>query len=182
MISLRFHSRHKSCLQYLLKPAIDGELNVINTSTNRQAGFTLIEVIIVTVLFAIMAAVAIPTFMSMLPGMRLNGAARMVMGDLMAARMKAVKDNNRYQVIFNNPSAGQYQIFDDDDNDGNVDTGEAITTRNIQTEYYDVTLSSTANPIFLPRGTATNFPSITLQNSSGSKQITVTIAGRVKIS
>ena len=149
----------------------------------RQSGFTLIEMMIVIAVFAIVAAIAIPNFMSLLPGMRLNGAARQVMGDLMAARMNAVKQNNEFKVFFNSPGANQYQILDDDDNDGTADTGEAITTpaKNIQDNYPDVTVSSTNNPIFFPRGTATGLPTVTLQNSSGTKTVTVSIAGRVKI-
>jgi len=119
--------------------------------------------------------------MSWLPGMRLNGAARQIMGDLMAARMDSVKQNNEVRVFFNSPGTNQYQILDDDDNDGTADMGEAITTKNIQDNYHDVTFTSTNNPIFLPRGTATSLPTITLQNSSGTKTVTVSIAGRVKI-
>ncbi len=66
----------------------------------RQSGFTLIEMMIVIAVFAIVASIAIPNFMSLLPGIRLNGAARQVMGDLMAARMKAVKLNQRTKVFF----------------------------------------------------------------------------------
>ena len=147
----------------------------------RDSGFTLIEMMMVIAIIAIMSAVAIPAFMSMLPGMRLNGAARQVMTDLMAARMDAVKQNNRFRVFFNSPGTNQYQILDDDDNDGTADTGEAITTKNIQDNYSDVTFSSTNNPIFTPRGTATSLPTITLQNPSGTKSVSVSIAGRVKI-
>ena len=140
------------------------------------------EMMIVIGIIGIAAAIAIPAFMSMLPGMRLNGAARMVASDLMAARMNAVKQNNEFRVFFNTPSADQYQILDDDDSDGVADTGEAVTTRNIQSEYPGVTMTSTNNPIFHPRGTATNLATITLQNSSGAKTVTISIAGRVKIS
>jgi type IV fimbrial biogenesis protein FimT len=147
----------------------------------KKAGFTLMEIMIVIAVIGILSAIAIPAFTSMLPGMRLNGAARMVAGDLMAARMNAVKQNNGFRVFFNSPGTNQYQILDDDNNNNSADTGEAITTKNIQTEYHDVTLSSTNNPIFSPRGTATNLPTVTLQNSSGSKTVTVSIAGRVKI-
>ena len=136
---------------------------------------------IIIALTAIMAAVAIPGFMAMLPGIRLEGAARQVMTDLMAAKMDAVKQNNEFRVFFNSPGTNQYQILDDDDNDGAADTGEAITTKNIQDNYSDVTFSSTNNPIFNRSGTATSLPTITLQNSSGSKTVSVSIAGRVKI-
>ncbi len=146
----------------------------------RESGFTLMEMMIVVAVLAIMAAIAIPNFMSLLPGMRLNGAARQVMGDLMAARMKAVKENNRFRVFFNSPGTNQYQILDDDNNNNSADTGEAITAKNIQDNYHDVTFSSSTNPIFYPRGTAYG-TTVTVTNSTGSKDVKVAITGRVKI-
>ncbi|MBW1781905.1 MAG: GspH/FimT family pseudopilin [Deltaproteobacteria bacterium] len=145
----------------------------------RETGFTLVEMMIVVGLFAIVAAIAIPNFMSLLPGMRLNGAARVVMGDLMAARMKAVKLNHRTKVFFD--SNTQYRICDDADNSGTVADGEGdVVTRNIQTDYNDVTLSSTAEPVFQSRGTASG-TTVTVTNPSGSKSVKVAITGRVKI-
>ena len=145
----------------------------------RESGFTLIEMMVVVIVLAIMAAIAIPSFMSLLPGMRLNGAARQVMGDLMGARMKAVKLNQRTKVFFDN--SYQYRVCDDADNNDTVADGEGdVETRNIQTEYDDVTLSSTADPVFQARGTATG-TTVTVTNSSGSKAVKVAITGRVKI-
>ncbi|MBC8431284.1 MAG: GspH/FimT family pseudopilin [Desulfobacterales bacterium] len=146
----------------------------------RESGFTLIEMMIVIAVLAIMAAIAIPNFMALLPGMRLNGAARQVMGDLMAARMKAVKLNQRTKVSFN---ANSYEIWNDADNSGTVADNEGDDKeRTLQTNYHDVSfdLENTADPVFSPRGTATN-RTITLENPSGSKSITISIAGRVKI-
>jgi type IV fimbrial biogenesis protein FimT len=154
-------------------------MNSSKVEMGKKAGFTLVEVMIVIAVFAIMAAVAIPAFMSLLPGMRLNGATRQVAGDLMAARMNAVKVNKDTQVIFDDDN-DKYQVWYDEDGDGNKDL---ITEKYIQTNYHDVTVSSNNNPIFHPRGTATNLPTITLLSTSGagSKRITISIAGRVKI-
>ena len=99
----------------------------------------------------------------------------------MAARMKAVSLNHRVKVFFY--SNHQYKICDDTDNNGTVADGEGdVQLRDIQNEYSDVTFDSSnpPDPVFSSRGTATN-PTITLQNSSGSKDITISIAGRVKI-
>ena len=146
-------------------------------------GFTTVELMIVIAIFGILAAVAIPGFVSQMPRYRLNGAARQVMGDLMWARMQAVSQNNEFKIFF--LSNHEYKILDDDDNDGAVDStpspGEWTKTIDIHDEYHDVTFTSTNNPIFFPRGTATNLPTITLTNSAGSKTITISIAGRVRI-
>ena len=147
---------------------------------NKQSGFTLIELIVIIAIVAVFAGIAVPNFLSYMPKSRLNGAARQVMGDLMAARMKAVSLNHRVKVFFY--SNYQYKICDDANNDDTVDDGEGdVQLRDIQNEYHDVTLSTTNNPIFHPRGTAPGGTTITLTNSSGTKEVSVSWAGRVRI-
>lgn len=145
---------------------------------NKQSGFTLIELIIIIAIMSILAGIAIPNFLSYMPKHRLNGAARQVMGDLMAARMKAVKENNRFRVFFLDDH--QYKILDDDNDNNTEDSGEWTDIKNIQNVYSDVTFSATANPIFYPRGSAWG-STITLTNSADSKYIKVATTGRVKI-
>ncbi|MCD6306837.1 MAG: GspH/FimT family protein [Deltaproteobacteria bacterium] len=142
----------------------------------------MMEMMIVIGIIGIAAAIAIPAFMSMLPGMRLNGAARMVASDLMAARMKAVKLNQKTKVFFDNNH--QYRICNDADNDGTVGDGEGdVQTRNIQTEYPGVAIDKGAynDPVFQPRGTA-SIIIITLNNSEGAqKKVKVHLTGRVMV-
>ncbi|MFH1952082.1 MAG: GspH/FimT family pseudopilin [Pseudomonadota bacterium] len=151
--------------------------------SKKQSGFTLIEMMIVIGILVVIATIAIPSFMSLLPGMRLNGAARQVMGDLMAARMKAVKLNKNTQVFFDS-NGYQYKICNDDADSGTtVYDGEGdVENRNIQTNYHDVSFSSNVNPSFSPRGTANSWGTITLTNSeSKQKKVVVLITGRIKI-
>ena len=150
--------------------------------TFKKYGFTLVELMIVLVIMGIVSAIAAPNFMHYMAERRLNGAARMVMSDLMAARQKAVSHNNEFKVFFN-ASNRQYTLLDDDDNDGAADTGEATEVRDMQIDYYDVTLSASANPIFTPRGTSTNGTKVTLTSSrtGGTKYVKTAWTGRVKI-
>ena len=156
-----------------------GDENVRNKS-----GFTLMEMMVVMAVLATLAAIAIPSFMTLLPGMRLNGAARQVMGDLMGARMEAVKQNNEFKVFFLNNH--EYKILDDNDNDG-IDDGGAETSRtvDIQDNYSDVTFGSTGDPIFIPKGivqSPSDTATITIRNTAGGcKEVKVAITGRVKI-
>lgn len=145
-----------------------------------KAGFTLIELMIVIAIIGIVSAIAAPNFRTYMAERRLSGAARMVMSDLMAARQKAVTQNNRFSVTF---SGTQYTILDDDNDNGSTDSGEMTEVRNIQTDYYDVTIPNvTANPVFYPRGTASG-TSVTLTSSKTgkSKKVVVALTGRVKI-
>lgn len=148
----------------------------------KDAGFTVAELMVSVGIFAVLSAIAIPNFMAFQPGMRLNGAAREVLAQLMWARAKAVEQNNNYLVSF--PNNYSLLILDDKNNNGTADAGEWTRTINIQTDYYDVTLSKGGghpDPNFQPRGTAGGTTTITLTNSSGSRTVTVNLTGVVKI-
>lgn len=133
-------------------------------------GFSIAEVIVAVAVFAILAAIAIPQFVGFRPKNRLNGAARQIYSQLMWARSKAVTDNSDYVVTF--PTSQTMLI-----------TGATTRTVNIQSDYVDVTLSSTATTItFSSRGTANVAPTITLTNSGGSKTVSVRITGVATIS
>jgi prepilin-type N-terminal cleavage/methylation domain-containing protein len=133
-------------------------------------GFSIAEMLVAIALFAILAGIAVPQFIAFRPKNRLNGAARQVYSELMWARSKAVNDNTSYVVTF--PTNQTMQI-----------AGSTIKTVSIQTEYSDVTLSSSAATItFSSRGTSNVAPTITLTNSGGSKTVTIRITGTASIS
>jgi type IV fimbrial biogenesis protein FimT len=142
---------------------------------NRGNGFTLIELLVIIAIIGVLSAVAFPSFQIYMGKSRLNGAARMVMSDLMAARMKAIKMNRDVQVDFSTSGGGQYT----------VDVGQAeAVTKNIQNHYSGVTVqSSITSATFHPTGRAGAInPTITVNNSLGNKTITISTAGRVRIS
>ena len=143
---------------------------------NKQSGVTLIELIVIIAILAVVAGIAVPNFLSYLPKNRLNGAARQVMGDLMAARMQAVSQNTTVTVAW--VSDRKYQIS----------TEPQPKTIN----YSDVTIGSVSGGSFssnsfgsisfLSRGTKQpGGGSIGLTNSTNSKEVSVAITGRVKI-
>jgi len=152
-------------------------------SLKDSRGFSLAELITVTSIISIMSAIAIPSFLTVQPGMRLNGAAREVFGKLMWARAQAVEENTTYSVAF--PNNHTLTIINDTNGNGVADLGETTETVDIQTDYTDVTFvvgGADTTPNFNGRGTTNGQTTITVSNGSGSTRIvTVTATGNVKI-
>ena len=146
-----------------------------------NSGFTVIQLLGALALMTVMIAIGVPQYVALQPGMRLNGAAREVLGKLMWARSKAVEENNQWVVTF--PTNHTFQLLDDTNNNGVADAGESTTTVDISTDYSGVTLSKSGpDPTFSTRGTAGGSTTITITNTSGSRTVTVNAAGNVKVS
>jgi type IV fimbrial biogenesis protein FimT len=131
-------------------------------------GYSLYEVIVVMAIIAIVSAIAIFNYMAWIPGIRLNGAARQVMSDLVAARMASVKEN--VGVVVTHLNNHSYSVT--------VGSGNA-SIKDLHPDYPGTTLSFTS-VLFSSRGT-TSPRTLTLQNAGGIKTITVAITGRVKV-
>lgn len=144
-----------------------------------ETGVTLAELAVGLAIVGIMAGIVLSLVVNQMPKYRLAGATRQIVSDLMGARMKAVSQGNEFKVTFVNKH--EYTILDDDDNDGTADAGELLETRDIHAEYEAVTLTSNNNPIFHPRGTASNWATIRVTNEYGTKEITVTMTGHVNV-
>jgi type IV fimbrial biogenesis protein FimT len=135
-----------------------------------RRGFSLGEILVAVGVFSILAAIAVPQFIAFQPRLRLEGATRQIYSELMWARSKAISDNSSYVVTF--PTSQTMLI-----------TGVTTKTVNVQTEYSDVTLASSASMItFSSRGTANVAPTITLTNSGGTKTVSLKITGIASIS
>ncbi len=69
-----------------------------------KRGFSLLELMVVLAITGTLIAIAVPSYYSMLPHLRVKGAARDVAEALQIARMKAVANNTTYIVQFNDHS------------------------------------------------------------------------------
>jgi len=76
----------------------------------RQDAFTLMELLFVFVVMAIMASIAIPVFSKWLPGYHLRSAANDLYSELQFTKMKAIRNNAEWALVFNAGSA-TYQVI-----------------------------------------------------------------------
>ena len=154
-------------------------MDTLACPTDQPWGYTLTELMIVLGILAVVLGLSGTWLASQLPQYRLNGAVRQIRADLLGARAQAVRQGNEVRIFFTDPQ--QYDILDDDNNNGRVDPGEAVEARSILEDFAGVAIESNRNPIFNPRGTASSFGTITVSNASGEKKITIAITGRVKV-
>jgi len=141
-----------------------------NRFQHKNGGFTLMELLAAIGVASILMAIAIPSFLSTLPGLRLADAARQVATDLQQTRMRAIAQNIPYQISFSTTTYVMQRCNGSCTNDGgNIALPEGITVT-----------ASTA-PQFKPRGTASADATITLSNGSSSTRVCVKTVGRVSI-
>lgn len=90
-----------------------------------QAGFTLVEVIVVMVILSIIAGIGTTFLMTYLPNLRLKSAARDIFSVMMQAKTEAIRRGENVTVLFNF-AGNSYTMFLDNDGDEAVDPGETI--------------------------------------------------------
>jgi prepilin-type N-terminal cleavage/methylation domain-containing protein len=165
---------------------------------SREAGLTLIEVLVACSLMGIVTAVAATNFNAMMPGFRARGAALVVAGDFNQARMSAVKEGRQYQY---QPISGGYRIRKLDDA-GVWQTVKQVDIEGPDSAYphvsfahtgitsdpYAVAIASSAPTtaiVFQSDGTVQNAAGVFLESASGDEYVqaavTLSGAGRVRV-
>jgi len=162
---------------------------------NRRRGFTIVELLIVVLVIAILAAISIPLVSNWLKTYRLGIAAQMVADQLQATKMQAVAKTRKRELLFDvqgnrlGPEGSELRALPQG---VTFDTHGVITPPDPDVEMFgpvtfppvnnDPSLCSAA---FTGKGLPDADPgevfAVFLANDAGLKVVTMTSAGNVRI-
>jgi len=134
-------------------------------------GFTLMELMVVLVIFGIVTAVALPGFNKFMRAMDLNSEIQRTATTMRVVRQRAITENNNY-VVWWDSSAKGWGWWDDDNNNGVHDGPEVSHTPEALPNWITVT-NSGSNPFpsdsltFFPNGSASVSGSRIYSNTDG---------------
>jgi type IV fimbrial biogenesis protein FimT len=121
----------------------------------RSTGFTLVELMVTVAVLAIVAALAVPSFTTIMHRNRLTTAANEMVGALQGARMEAIRRNRRAVLCpstdglaCNGDDWTRLIVFVDADLDGAVDAGELVRDAQLSRAGTGITASSANNRIW----------------------------------
>lgn len=103
----------------------------------RQAGFTLVELIIVIAMIIVVTAITIPGIISWLPNYRLRSAAQDLLSNIQKAKLEAVKRNIVTSVSLNNTG---YTVFVDTGPDFVYNSGDPVVVAVKWSSYPEVSV------------------------------------------
>lgn len=136
-----------------------------------MSGFSVIELMVVVVIMAVIAAASIPAFWGHIESVNLTKGSRQVEGSLKLARTRAVSTNNPVVVVFNSTD-GTFFVFEDTDGDGTQDADE--TTAGPYEVPNRISLNSVSfaseTVTFNPNGSASETGTVELSNTKERAQ------------
>jgi Tfp pilus assembly protein FimT len=146
---------------------------------NTSKGVSIFETMMVISIGTILSATAVPGFLGLIGKESLSKAANEVISDIQKTKIDAIRENRNYQISF--LSGNVYRILRDNNDNGTFEQDEIIVTGNLGARFQGISLTSTADITFSPRGT-TSAATITLANGRWQKTLTVNVAGRTTLS
>lgn len=145
-------------------------------SSTASAGFTLLELMVATAIFAILSAIAVPNVISWRNNAQFNAAVREVKSSIESARMAAIKSNLDATVNFDGSGTFTTQT------QGII--GGSPTTKTVNHQLppgVTVDDNGGGSLIFNSRGMTTSIMTITITRDDLSRNITVAITGNSQI-
>lgn len=124
--------------------------------TQGDRGFTIVEVAIALAIAGIVAMLAVPSFLSVMPRLQLGSNAITLANGIALARTSAVAKSREYRVVFN-PGDDSYSL--QSLTGGAFKTfATSTTSRNVQ-----LTAARTWDPAPLPNGTETDAATLAIR-------------------
>lgn len=145
-----------------------------------DGGFTLVELVLALFFFAIVTAIAIPSFRGYIDNTKLKGAARQIVSDLSELQVRSKAESAQYRMTLNVDPANTYAL-------ARVTAPAQTQTKTLTEHGNDIRITATtftSNQVnFQARGILSeDNRTITLRNGRNSTAlIAVSLAGRANV-
>ncbi|AEY00717.1 type IV pilin [Oceanimonas sp. GK1] len=145
----------------------------------RQAGLTLIELLIGLVVMTVLTSLAVPGFQSLREQYTVRSAGMAVYADLQLARSEAIKRNREVTVCFTNSGTADWSYALHDSADCSGDIIETVSSQS----YPSMMLTASYSPgrlTFGPRRSSLSSGNVQLSNGHHMMKLVTSNTGRIR--